>query len=81
MSFENIHEVKERFLFVANELHMQFPDLDLRFNLREGSSQLRFMVGAVSPDIVEIDLDESSVEEIIYAAIFQVKELAQIFDA
>ncbi len=81
MSLEHSHEVKERFLFVANELHSQFPNLDLRFNLREGSSQLRFMIGAVSPDVVEIDLDEASVEEIIYAAIFQVKELAQIFDA
>ena len=74
-------EIRERFVHVANELNTRFPDLDLRFNLQSESSLLRFMAAAVSPDVVELDLAEASIEDLVYAAVFQVKEIAQIFDA
>ena len=83
MSFETLHEqeIKERFLSIANELNTRFPDLDLRFNLQSESTLLRFMAAAVSPDVVELDLSDATVEDLIYAAIFQVKEIAQLYDA
>ena len=74
-------EIRERFVHVANELNFRFPDLDLRFNLQSDSSLLRFMAAAVSADVVELDLAEATVEELVYAAVFQVKEIAQIYDA
>ena len=74
-------EIKERFLFLATNLHAQFPALDLRFNMAGDSTCLRFVAAAVCPDIVEIDLAEASPEELLYAAVFQVKEIAQLFDA
>jgi len=74
-------KVRGQFVFLANELSHRFPDLDLRFNLRNGSSTLRFMAAAISRDVIELDLGDYETVDLLNAAILQIKEMAQIFDA
>jgi hypothetical protein len=68
------------FISVASELMSRFPELDLRFNFQNGSNRLRFMVASVSRDIIELDLDTHDADDVLHAAIFEIKERAQIFD-
>lgn len=73
--------VRGQFVFLAQELSNRFPDLDLRFNLQNDSSTLRFIIAAISRDVVELDLGEYETSDLLNAAILQIKEMAQIFDA
>jgi len=77
----NSGSVKGQFVFIANELASRFPDLDLRFNLQNGTNTLRFMAAAISRDVVELDLGDHETTDLLNAAILQIKEIAQIFDA
>jgi len=77
----NSGSVKGQFVFIANELSSRFPDLDLRFNLQNGTNTLRFMAAAISRDVVELDLGDHETTDLLNAAILQIKEIAQIFDA
>jgi len=73
--------IKGQFVYIANELSTRFPDLDLRFNLQNGTNTLRFMAAAISRDVVELDLGDHETIDLLNAAILQIKEIAQIFDA
>ncbi len=77
----NLDTSEKRFKFIANELNNYFPDLDLRFALKQGSDTIRFMVGAVSRDIHEAELLERKADEILHDTILTIKELAGRFDA
>ena len=74
-------ELHNRFVFLARELSCRFPDLDLRFNRRDGSEHIRFVAKAVSSEIVELDLDSGNPHQLLHSAIFKIKELAQLFDS
>ncbi len=72
---------KKSFVFIASELNRLFPDLDLRFNLKAGSSQIRFLVADVTEDPLELDLDEQDPQKLVYEASLAIKEIAQLFDS
>jgi len=76
-----VSRVRGQFVFLATELANRFPELDLRFNLQNESSTLRFVAAAVSKDVVELDLGEHETGDLLNAAILQIKEMARIFDA
>ncbi len=73
--------ITELFKQFANELHTSFPQLDLRFNLKGGTSTLRYFMPDTSEQVFEANLNEQSLEELLHQAIFNVKELARLFDA
>lgn len=74
--------IRERFIFLATELTQLFPALDLRFNLRSGTSNCRVFAGALSCRIVELDLErDDNPEELLHDAIWEIKRLAGLFDA
>ena len=75
----NINE--EQFVKLANELNYRFPDLDLRFNLKSGSNQVRYVAAAVSSKVHSISLDDRSPGEMLHQAIFNIKEIARLYDA
>lgn len=81
MDIETRKEINKRFIFVAHELINKFPNLDLRFNLKMGTKSLRYKAAAVSGDIFELPLEERRPEEILYDAIFNIKQIAELFDA
>jgi hypothetical protein len=72
---------KKSFVFIASELNRIFPDLDLRFNLKAGSKQIRFLVADIAEDTFELNLDEQEPQELIYEATLAIKEIARLFDA
>ena len=75
-------EIRERFVFLATELTTLFPALDLRFNLRSGSTSCRVFAGALSRRIVELDLEATEApEELLHSAIWEIKRLAGLYDA
>ncbi|MCB0361001.1 MAG: hypothetical protein KDD44_15235 [Bdellovibrionales bacterium] len=81
MSLTPNSEIRRQFISIASELSIQFPDLDLRFNLQSGSNRLRYVAAAVSTEVHEMTLGEIETRELIYEAIFTLKELAQMYDA
>jgi hypothetical protein len=76
----NRSELREEFIYIANELTGRFPDLDLRFNLRNGSKRCRLVMPTVTSHVVELSLGRGNPEALLHEAIFAVKELAQLFD-
>jgi hypothetical protein len=73
--------IRERFVGIANELSYRFPDLDLRFNLESGSPILRMIAPSSSERVMSLNLSRGSYTQLLYSAIFQIKELIQHFDA
>ncbi len=73
--------INKNFLFIINELLLRFPDLDLRFNLSHNSNLIRYKVASISQDTFESNISNSKIEETLYEAIFNIKELASLYDA
>jgi hypothetical protein len=73
--------VRRQFVFLASELSNTFPELDLRFNLRSGTNQLRYKAAAVSQKIFELPLGESDSRALLHQALFTIKEAARLYDA
>lgn len=74
-------ELKNRFVYFANELTHRFPDLDLRFVHKSGSSNVRFYAASVSSQVFELDLEDDSPQMLVNHASLEIKELAGLFDA
>jgi len=72
--------IRDQFIFLAQELSNRFPTLDLRFTLQSGTQKLRFMVASISREIIEMSMIDNSPLDVLYAAIFEIKERAQLFD-
>lgn len=73
--------LSKQFVYLASELSTKFPQLDLRFNYQSESGLFRIMAAACSREIYEFPLGEGSTDDVLYEAIFLIKEVAQIFDA
>ena len=72
--------VKQQFHVLANELSVRFPELDLRFNLQSGTNRLRLKAASVSHEVIELPLGEYETDELLYAAMFRIKEIARLYD-
>lgn len=70
---------KDQFVDVARQLSLAFPDLDLAFNLQEGSQKMRCFVGTEEP--IELSLDGAETRELVFEAIFAIKSLVRRFDS
>lgn len=73
--------ITDQFVAVASALNNHFPQLDLRFNLLSGSNVLRYQVASVSRKIFELELGTKSTKQLVHEAIFNLKEVARLFDA
>lgn len=73
--------IEAKFVAVANELNCWFPDLDLRFNLKTGSTRLRLIIPELSEEALELELNARDTTELVREAILLVKELGRLFDA
>ena len=81
MSLTPQPEIRQQFISIASELSNIFPDLDLRFNLQGGSNRLRYVAAAISSEVHELELGDLETQELIFEAIFTLKEVAQLYDA
>lgn len=72
--------VREQFIEVAHRVSCSFPELDLRFSLKSGTHQLRFVAADVSDEIYEIELGVDETEILVMDAILTIKEVARLFD-
>ncbi len=77
--FENTN-IKKTFVYLAGELSSRFPELDLRFNLQTGTDRFRVIAAAVSNTVIELPIAKHECQDLLHAAIFELKELAQLFD-
>ena len=73
--------VTEQFINLATEISNLFPDLDLRFNLQQGTKRLRFTLPTVTKDVFELELNPENITPTVYEAAFTIKEITQRFDA
>jgi len=88
-------EIHSELRWLARELCLYFPQLDLRFNIQEGRPTLHCSVPleagfnqkhseeiSASEDVKTLELNayELSAEELLVEAIFNIKEVAQLFD-
>lgn len=71
-------EQQKRFRQLAHELSSHFPDLDIAFGMSEEDNKVYCQI---DDDQLEIYLDEMAPEELVYEAIFALKELRGRFDA
>jgi hypothetical protein len=60
---------------------LRFPDLDLRFNLSHDTNAIRYKAAAISGEMFEVPLELSDAEETLYEAIFNIKRIANLYDA
>ncbi len=75
-------QLTRQFIHFASRLSAYFPELDLRFNLQDGTNTLRYRIPDLSKDVFELDLDPAlSIEQLLHEAAFTIKEIAQRFDA
>lgn len=75
-------ETTNRFVYFASVLSGSFPSLDLRFNLESDSHTLRYYAAGTSPEVFQVDLNYvNDLETLVHEAIFNVKEIAQLFDS
>lgn len=70
-----------QFCIVARELCNRFPNLELWFNLEEGTSTMRYGAETISPEVLELKLGLDSAEVLCTQAIFSLKVLARMFDS
>jgi len=73
-------QIEDQFVNVASQLNDHFPDLDLRFSLREGSNRLRYQIADISRKNYELELGRTNTRQIVHEAIFNIKQMAQLFD-
>ena len=84
MSYQSVQgeELRDRFVYLASELSSRFPQLDLRFNWQAGSEVLRLVLPNSSKRrVIELDIAAYERDELLYGAIFRIKELAKLYDA
>ncbi len=81
VDIEGSEDIRGEFVYLANELSNRFPQLDLRFNLKSGSSCCRVVVPSQASHVIELTLGEVEPEILLYEAVFAVKELVQLYDA
>ena len=74
-------EISQQFVFLASRLSTEFPELDLRFTLRSGSSKMRFTIADLDSEYFDLDLDIGRSFEALYEAIFAIKQITRTFDA
>ena len=72
--------VQDQFIEVARQLSGQFPELDLRFNLEDGSPILRFMMPEFTAEVFELELGALETSHLVCEAMFTIKEIARLFD-
>jgi hypothetical protein len=72
---------EERFVLLAMELQRTFPELDLRFNLLDGSTTARCLIPELSEEALELSLNGRELSKTLHEAIFSIKQLAHLFDA
>lgn len=77
----NPQALEHRFVCFARELTNVFPDFDLRFNLQDGTTKLRYLVADLSPEIFEADIASQKIDAVIGEAILNIKQIARLFDA
>ncbi len=74
-------QTNDKFIFFANELLFRFPDLDLRFNLSYDANAIRYKAAAISGEMFEMPLADLDPVEMVHEAVFNIKQLASLFDA
>mgnify|MGYP000950188881 CR=1 FL=1 len=73
-------EIEERFVLVANALYEYFPDLDLRFNLRCGTTKARCLLPHPTKKALRLPLGDKSAEDVVRDAVWAIKSLTRRFD-
>ena len=76
-----VKSVEKEFVYLASALSGQFPDLELSFNLKSGSSTMRCLLTQFPEKVVELSLGDMTMETTLREAIFSIKELTRRFDA
>lgn len=72
--------LRKRCSEVGQALLWAFPETDLRLNRIAGSDTLSILVPENSPERAELALSEENTEQLVWQAIFSVKQLLQRFD-
>ncbi len=75
-------DVKKQFVYLATEISNHFPELDIRFNLRTDTNEVRCSI----PDFgggacFEFVLEVKRTKQLLHEAVFMVKEMTNRFDA
>jgi hypothetical protein len=70
-----------QFIDFATKLSGYFPELDLRFNLQNGSKTVRFTLPGHTNRVFEAELGQNELDSLVYEAAFAVKEMVRKFDA
>ena len=73
--------IHNRFVRVAVELSNALPQLDLRFNLEDGTTCLRCKAAGLEPEIYEFDLKTTEAATLVNEAVLTLKVAAGLFDA
>lgn len=71
----------EQFVAIASAVSFHFPDLDVRFTRRDGSTVVRYRASGASPKTFELRLGMKSTRQLINEAILNLKAAARLFDA
>ncbi|MFN8392225.1 MAG: hypothetical protein U0136_18175 [Bdellovibrionota bacterium] len=74
-------KITKEFIYFASTLSSSFPDLDLRFNLQNGTNRLRYTIPAVSSKVFELQLGQDEIDSLVHEATFEIKEITRRFDA
>lgn len=77
----SVKKIEEHFVYVASALNDYFPDLDLRFNMRSGTTHIRCIIPEHSAEALELDLGAMNPQELLNEAILSIKVIARLFDA
>jgi hypothetical protein len=73
------NEIEEQFVLVASALYSHFPDLDLRFNLRCGTSKARCLIPHPKKAL-KLPLGSKDTDELVREAVWAIKVLIRRFD-
>ena len=73
-------EIEEQFVTVANALYAQFPDLDLRFNLKTGSNKAKCLIPNSNKTAIKLHLGHKNLNLLVRDAVWAIKVLTRRFD-
>ena len=73
-------EIEEQFVHVASALYDHFPDLDLRFNLRSGTTKARCLIPNAQRKALKFELGGKTTEELVREAVWAIKILMKRYD-
>ena len=80
VSSNHKRDIEDEFVRIATALYSYFPDLDLRFNLRTGTTSALCLVPNEAKTKLTLPIGHKAADDVVRDAVWEIKELIRRFD-